>query len=167
MQAWQIEANDGTHIAVVKTATASGETLDLFLDDILIESIPKKLGFSWNSFDFTCGDETLTLLHCGARMDIVHRGRLLHKNIPYSPDNTIPKWQSILFMGLYLSAIAACALLGILLKLSNMIPVLCFISLMASCCCALFTKLILPSPLISKKNTYRLCFSCYAYGQSG
>jgi len=154
---WEIDCDDGIHTVDISLHSAWTTTFDVLVDGehILSTSEDKRV---WNKLEIPCGGEVLLLVYFGARMDIVHRGMLVKKNIPYLPDDTLTKSYRIPFViANFLSVLWSYILSKYILHFDlSMLSFLCFSTVFVSYCCFVGLKQFANSPLLLKAKK-KLC----------
>ena len=169
MNFWEIECDDGIHTVNVKFHTKMGTTFDVYVDEKHILSITEEKR-EWRKIEIPCGGEVLLLVYFCARMDIVHRGMLVKKNIPYRPDDVLPKSYCIPFVvANYLSVLFNYILSKYVLHFDfSMLAFLCFASAFISFCASVGIKQFANSPLFlkAKKKLYVWFMTLWCWGTS-
>ena len=105
---WQIETLDGKHEIRVKMGNSSRDSMEVFLDNRRVDTVK----FSGTAlipsmeYNFACGEERITLVLYGNKLDIVYNGKFINSKTEYNPEKKTPIIYRIFMVALALSAIA-------------------------------------------------------------
>ena len=151
---WEITSDDGIHTVDVNFPSAWVTAFNVSVDGNHLLSVSAEKP-EWKSIEIPCGGETLTLVYFRARMDIVHRGMLVKKNIPYRPEDTLPKSHSVPFIITSILSVVWCYILSkyiLGLDALEMLSFLCFASAFIAFCSSIVIKQNANSPLLTKQK---------------
>lgn len=114
---WEIEASDGKHIIKANMGATSRDPIVILVDNQRVTTV-QFLGSGMIPHmerSFLCGEETVTMVLHGSKIDMVFRGKFIdHKN-EYNPKDDLPIWLRVLSVILSMAAISEFWLLPSLL----------------------------------------------------
>ena len=99
---WSIETASGTHEVKAKMGETSRDTILIYLDNEIIERIRYrgKALIPKLEYNFSCDEDILTIVLVGSKMDLAHRGILVHHKIKYVPGEKLTKPFMIMVLAL-------------------------------------------------------------------
>ena len=105
---WYIETSDGNHEIRIKRGDSSRAPFDIQVDGQHIDTVQYSGGgmIPQMEYNYTCGEERVTLVLHGNEFDIVHRGLLVKNNTEYKPQDKLPKAYIAIVLLLTAAAIA-------------------------------------------------------------
>ena len=104
---WTVNTLSGEHNVFLKMKGAR-EPMDLFLDNRRVETIKYtgKAIIPSMEYNFSCGDERLTLVLHGSKVDIVYNGMFVNKKTKYQPNEKLSAIYRIFIVLLAVSAVS-------------------------------------------------------------
>lgn len=104
---WEFEADDGKHEITLKMlGSSTKENMEIYLDKRRVDTV-KYFGVSLvpsMEYNFRYGDERITMVLHGNKIDMVYRGMLLNSKIEYKPENKLSVIYRIFVVALAISA---------------------------------------------------------------
>ena len=156
-RSWKINTADGEHNIILILGKSTREPMELFLDKRRVETIQYATAglVPHMEYNFSCGDETLTLVVHGNNVDLVYKGVLVNNKIEYKPKEILPLAYRVVAI---LVSIAAVSLIWLLRPILGA-PSSSFAYVIALAMIGASTLLVYnqsTNPFVTKKKKYLL-----------